>query len=132
MELKTTMCDTPVKITSYNCRGLSIHRNVQSVKNNILKIISERSDIVLLQETWLFKHDLSKLNQFLPNFYGTGVSTTNAADGIPSGHPPGGVAVLWRRELNKVVKPLNLGYDWLSGMSIINDDGNTSLTSLIH
>ena len=117
-----TMSSSNLRISSFNCRGLSIYRDITSVNNDIVRNLSGSSDIILLQETWLFKQDLGKLNDFIPEFYGYGESTIDASMGTINGHPPGGVAILWKRNLNKIVKPLNLGYDWLCGVCIKNEN----------
>ena len=67
-----TMSSSNLRISSFNCRGLSIYRDITSVNNDIVRNLSGSSDIILLQETWLFKQDLGKLNDFIPEFYGYG------------------------------------------------------------
>ena len=117
------MCSTPsLKFSCYNCRGLNIYRDINSVKNFTVKALSEFSDIICLQETWLYHQDLKQLNGFLPGYYGTGESTSDASQGPLRGHASGGVAILWKKNLSKSIKPLNLGLDWLCGISLEIDD----------
>ena len=61
----------------------------------------EVADIVLLQETWLFTHELSILSTIHPEFEGMGVSTIDSSSGIISGRPFGGVALLIRKKMRQ-------------------------------
>ena len=65
--------------------------------------------IVCLQETFYCKQDLSCLNTLHNDFQGIGTSTTDARDNLITGHPPGGVAILYRRKHAKCIT-VNLRY----------------------
>ena len=52
------------------------------------------------------------------DFQGIGASTTDARDKLITGHPPGGVAILYRRKYAKCVSPIYFNLDWIVGISI--------------
>ncbi len=54
-----------------------------------------KSDILCAQETWYSKQDLSGINCLHQSYHGYGVATRDYCDGLVTGHPPGGVAILW-------------------------------------
>ena len=84
-----------MRITSFNCKNLksSIHEVQQ---------LCSVSDIVLLQETWLAKDELTTLNNVHSDFYGRGVSSMDTSSCILRGLPYGGLAVLWRKTISEV------------------------------
>ena len=69
-------------------------------------------DILCLQETFLAKQDLGLLNSFNDNFHGAGESTTDLTMGIVRGRIPGGVAILWHKEMDSVIKVIRLQVEW--------------------
>ena len=89
-----------MRISSYNC---------QSSKRNIggIKLLCDVSDIVLLQEHWLYPFDLPSLNTLHKDFMTFGISSIDVSDGIVLGRPYGGVAVMWRKDLTSQVKPIS-------------------------
>ena len=107
------MCESGVissiRVVSFNTRGL---------KNVTIPSLFDRFDIVLLQETLQCKQDLGQLNSLSPLFQGTGVAVTDLSSGILRGRPRGGVAILWRRSLNKFVNEINFDLDWIAGISL--------------
>ena len=83
----------PLKITSWNCRGLS---NSTPYLNNL---ISNGSDIIVISEHWLWPFELHRLNEIHSDFIGHGqadASLTSSSDG----RGLGGVGIIWRRDLN--------------------------------
>lgn len=61
--------------------------------------ICNKCDILFLQETWLSAQELHILSNVHSDFYGRGVSSVDEADGILTGRPFGGLAVLWKKSL---------------------------------
>ena len=104
-------------------RGLPKDGNSLYLRPDIVALL-EKGDIVCMQDTWYSKQDLDILNNLHPNFSGTGVSTTYYQDGLVRGHPPGGVAILWRKNLDLVIKPIDLKYNWCTAIEI-NTGSNT-------
>ena len=77
-------------MVSFNCK--SIVRSVECVRK-----LCSTADIIALQETWLFPHDLDYLNTIDNQFSSTGKSAIDTSTGILRGRPYGGVAILWRK-----------------------------------
>ena len=57
--------------------------------------------IVLLQETWMFRNQLPMLSSISNEFVGYGSSSMKDEQQIHTGRPFGGIAMLWRKSLNK-------------------------------
>ena len=104
-------------------RGLPKDGSSLYLRPDIVALL-EKGDIVCMQETWYSKQDLDLIHNLHPNFSGTGVSTTDYHDGLVRGHPPGGVAILWRKKLDHVIKPLDLNCNWCTAIEI-NTGSNT-------
>ena len=88
-----------INISTYNCK--SAKRNTGGIK-----FLCDRSDIVFLQEHWLFESDLPMLNQLHDDFQSFGVSAMKTDERIVVGRPFGGVSVLWKKSLAAHVHPL--------------------------
>ena len=82
-----------MRISTYNC---------QSSKRNVggIQLLCNSSDIVFLQEHWLFPADLPSLNTIHSDFMSFGTSSMNVNEGIVLGRPYGGVAVMWKKTFN--------------------------------
>lgn len=63
----------------------------------------------------LLKQDLEGLNFLHKDLYGVGESTTDLSDGIVYGRIPGGVAILWHKKYDQLVKVVRLNFDWAIG-----------------
>ena len=57
--------------------------------------LCEQYDLIFLQETWLFKHELSILNNLHVQFEAFGCSAIDDSNGIARGRPYGGLGVLY-------------------------------------
>ena len=84
-----------LRIMSYNCYGL---------KSSLVNLyeLCEQFDIIFLQETLLFKHELPVLSNIHPEFEGMGISAIDDTSNILTGRPYGGVAILIRKLLRPV------------------------------
>ena len=108
-----------VKVVSFNCRGLSKMASKLWEKPTVSLLLQDiENDIICFQETFYSKQDLSCLNTLHSEFQGIGTSTTDARDKVISGHPPGGVAILYRIKYAKCISPLYFNLDWVIGISI--------------
>ena len=108
-----------INVVSYNCRGFP--KTVEKLweKPTIKHMLDDNSiDIMCLQETFLSKQDLSCLNVIDKDFLGVGASSTDLSDKIITGHPYGGVAILYRKKLTKCISPILFNLDWVIGISI--------------
>src|SRR5271163_2521657 len=83
-----------IKICSYNMHGYN--NGVSTVRDLCLNY-----DIILLQEHWLLKDCLYKIDNINNDFQSFSLSSMNdkAASGSLVGRLFGGVAVLWRKSL---------------------------------
>ncbi len=77
----------------------------------IVDNLLDNFDILCLQETFLVKRDMEKVNCFNINYHGTGESTADLSNGLVRGRIPGGVASLCRKSLNSVVNVMQSGVD---------------------
>lgn len=93
---KTSMLKCTTMVT-FNCK--SIKRSVEGVR-----MLCQNADIIALQETWLFPHDLTYLGTVDDEFGSTGISAMDTSTGLIAGRPHGGVALLWRRSTFSCVK----------------------------
>ncbi len=110
-----TLGCTSIRISSYNSRGLPKNARDLQLRPDLVDIFNN-CDILCLQESWYMKQDLGNLSSLYSNFLGYGVSTTDAGDHIITGHPPGGVAVMWRDSLCQFIKPLETNLNWCTGI----------------
>ena len=77
--------------------------NCYGIKTSLYQVyeLCEVADIVLLQETLLFTHELSILSTIPPEFEGMGLTAIDSSSGIISGRPFGGVAILIRNKMRQ-------------------------------
>ena len=112
-----------LQITTYNCRGLKTGQNQNDYSNRlVLEQLFTESDIICLQETWLSKQDLDKLNSINPDYHGIGESTTDTHDRMIQGRISGGVAILWNIKHESQISELRLEKDWAVGIVIQYED----------
>ena len=84
-----------LNIVSYNARGLRVgHSEADKTRRFVVDKLLETCDALCVQETFLPKQDLERLNSLHKDFYGAGESTTDLSTRIVRGRIPGGVAVL--------------------------------------
>ena len=114
MEVQQTSIN--MRIVSYNCRGLPLDLSLRPTLENLLD--DNDNDFVCLQETWLTKQDIGRLNALHNKFHGTGSATVDTGDGPIHGHPSGGVAILWKAEVDAMVTPIDLDIDWMCGIEV--------------
>lgn len=102
-----------MRVASYNCRGLRVGSSAgDRARRIVVDSLMQSCDILCLQEAFLPKQDLEKLNSFKDNFYAAGESTTDLSMGIMRGRIAGGVAILWHKKLDSVIKVIRLEVDW--------------------
>ena len=108
-----------LKVGSYNCRGFPKTPSKLVSKPTIKLLLDNESlDILCLQETFLSKQDLSCLNVIHKDFQGIGASSTDTRDKLITGHPYGGVAILYKTKFAKCISPIYFNLDWIIGISI--------------
>lgn len=78
--------------------GLRVrHTEVDKLCHLLVDKLLNTCDILCVQETFLSKQDLERLNSLLKDFYGAGESTTDCSTKLVRGRISGGVAVLWHK-----------------------------------
>ncbi|CAK1598235.1 unnamed protein product [Parnassius mnemosyne] len=88
------------RLISFNCK--SIKRSFEGVRE-----LCRSADVIALQETWLLPHELPLLSTIDSDFGATGTSAINTSDGLLTGRPYGGVALLWRKSVFQTVSVIN-------------------------
>lgn len=80
-----------LRVVSYNSRGLRLGQSAGDRAHRIVVgQLLETTDIICLQETFLAKQDLDKLNSVHSDFHGAGESTTDLSTKLVRGRIPGG------------------------------------------
>lgn len=92
-----------MKLVTFNCKNILTSKIVLDEFYDKVK-----ADVLLIQEHWLFDCYLHKLNEICDSYTGIGkaVDTNNPIlpVQIPRGY--GGTAVLWKREIDHLIKSL--------------------------
>ena len=105
-------------ISTFNCQGLKSAMNqVQNLCNN--------SQIVALQETWLYSNDLDVVKNIHKDFSGFSTSSVKDDVGIHRGRPHGGLSFMWNRSLTPYIDIVNYNDDRLLGLSFKHRDQST-------
>ena len=114
-----------IRVISYNSRGLRLgHDAADKARRFVIDNLLENTDILCVQETFLAKQDLDKLNTLHKDYHGVGESTTDLSSRILRGRIPGGVAILWNKKLDPLISVIRLEVDW--GIAIrIEHNGKT-------
>src|SRR4030088_268174 len=91
--------NTPLAICSFN-----MHRFNNGF--HYLQELTAVHDIIFIQEYWLMRDDLCKINKLNDEFilYGKSAMEDKCASGVPVGRPFGGVGVLVKKCLDSCVK----------------------------
>ncbi|CAC5407491.1 unnamed protein product [Mytilus coruscus] len=92
-----------LRILSFNCKNVkTIAPFIENMRNQV--------DIILLQEHWLFDHELNLLDELNSHFCGKGKSINSGKNTcdllIKSVRGYGGVAILWDRSIDQYVKSI--------------------------
>ena len=106
-----------LNLSTYNCRGLPKDKKKMSLRPDILSLFSN-NHIVALQETWYSKQNLNIINSLHPLFEGTGAAKIDESKDIIQGRYSGGVAIMWRKELGKQIRRLELAEEWCVAIEI--------------
>ena len=96
--------------------------NCKNVKTSVQAIdeLLEGNHFIMLQEHWLFQNQINLLGEVAQNinFVGKGVDKYNQLEPkyLPRGY--GGVAILWSKNVDHVVKPLEDGKERIQAIEI--------------
>ena len=75
-------------------------------------------DILGISEHWLFPSDIHFLNCIHPDYTSSGISNSSLHSSTGRNVRKGGVAFLWKRELNYKICPLSLESDRVIGVQV--------------
>jgi exonuclease III len=92
MEPQNKMIINTHRMISFNCKN--VVRSIECVRK-----LCCSAHIVALQETWLFPQDIPFLGSISDKFSYTGKSAVDTSEGVLTGRPHGGVALLWRKDV---------------------------------
>ncbi len=93
-----------LRITTYNSIGFG---NTKCAK---IQLMSDDTDIILIQEHWLLKSQLPKITTGIKGFTGTAIFYVDATARILQGRSSGGCALLWRKTLDTIIKPVEYSF----------------------
>lgn len=79
-------------ISTFNCKG--VNRSADCVRT-----LCKSADIIALQETWIWPHDVGFLGNLDDNFEYNGKSAIDTSVKVITGRLYGGVALLWRKSV---------------------------------
>ncbi|CAC5424698.1 unnamed protein product [Mytilus coruscus] len=105
-KVKDVCSTSTLRILDFNCKNILIC-------GPLFKELERKIDIFLLQEHWLYDCQLNILQELHNDFTGTG-KAVDSNDPIQPSHMPrgyGGVAILWKKNLDKLVTTLPIGND---------------------
>lgn len=109
-----------IRITAWNSRGL------RAAQAYLTKLCSQ-TDILVLSEHNLYESQLYRLNEINMQFASCGKSSDHLNPNL-QGYVPanGGIAILWRKSLSSMVKPLpHLGTDRICVIQLFTDNGGS-------
>ena len=113
-----------IRFVSFNCKGFK-ERNFQ-----YLNELYSKSDIMFLQETWLYSFQESDIKKVLAGSDCYTVSSMCPDDVGRTGRPFGGVALIWRQSLPIVVTPLHTQSNRLCAAILNIDNVNIIIMSI--
>lgn len=114
---------TDIRVVSYNSRGLRLGQGAgDKAQRFVSDKLMENTDILCLQETFLAKQDLDRLNSVNDDFHGAGESTTNLSTGMQRGRIPGGVAIFWHKRYDPLITVIRLDVDWAIAIKVEHND----------
>ena len=112
-----------LRLSSYNCCGLPRDRVKLSLRPDLNALFKE-ADIIALQETHYSKQNIKYLNSLHDDFVGIGASKTDESNGVTKGRYPGGVALMWRTNLCKYIKHMDLEVDWCTAIEVVMESNS--------
>lgn len=113
------------KFITYNCKN--IKRSAGCVRE-----LCKSADVVALQETWLLPQDIPFLGEIDPDFGYTGKSGMDLTAGIIRGRLYGGVALLWRRSVFRLVSVLKCNSERIVAIKAEISDKRSILIACVY
>ncbi|CAG2197359.1 unnamed protein product [Mytilus edulis] len=113
-------------LISFNCK------NIKTCGPIIHKLL-QLNDLILIQEHWLFQtqiHLLGEIHENI-NYIGKGVDINEPLLPICMPRGYGGVAILWKKEIDHMIRPIELGSERIQCVEIRESNNpNIILTSV--
>ena len=101
----------PLRITSWNCRG--VRSNIE-----IIAELCKESQILALQETLLWPHDILLTDNIHNDFISYSKSAVPVEEKIIRHRPYGGLSFLWKKSLDSCITIVNFENPRLLGMKL--------------
>ncbi len=92
-----------------------------------VKQLCDKCDVLLLQETWLLDTELQVLSNIHKEFYSKGISAMDTSNGIITGRPYGGLAILWRKTIGSTAVPCLYDDERIMGLQITGSNAKLLL-----
>ena len=112
-----------IQIATWNCRGL--HNSIPYIK----LLISKGTDILVLQEHWLWPFEMDQLESIDPNYTHTAVCDNRLSPTSTLGRGCGGCAILWKKTIPATLVS-NLESDRICGIQLPLEGNHSALTIL--
>ena len=113
-----------LNIISYNVKGFK-PRNY-----DYLEYLFNRTDILLIQESWLYEHEHDKVSNILRNSCCLGVSAMRNDEIGHIGRPFGGCLILYKRTIKLPIYPINTSSDRICAAKIDTESVKILLISI--
>lgn len=98
-----------MKVVSYNACGLRLGQQASdNARRIVIDELFDSVDILCIQEAFLSKQDLDKLNSVHEDFYGAGESTTDLSMGLIRFRIPGGMTIFWKKKYDSLISVIRL------------------------
>ena len=123
----TEASNTTLQIVSFNCKS------IKSCSATVRDLIRQ-NDFVLIQEHWLFEGQLNLIGEIDAN-------VNYAAKGVDKYDPPppiylprgyGGVAIIWKMNLDSIIKTLDDGRERIQCVEVLGKDNNNLILISIY
>ena len=113
-----------LKVTSWNCRGLS------NSLPYIGALINGGSSILVLSEHWLWPYKLEELSEINNEFEALGKADKRLTEVADGGRGCGGIGILWRKNIGATAIS-GISSDRICGIRFTIDDADGSVVSVI-
>ena len=104
-----------LKITSFNCHGIG--SSIDTIRQ-----LTDEFQIVMLQETWLYSDEFTKVSQISDTFQSFSLSSMTLDDKLLTGRPHGGLSIMWNKSLSNIVKTIQYDDTRIIGMEMQSND----------
>ncbi|CAG2203493.1 unnamed protein product [Mytilus edulis] len=123
----TEASNTTLQIVSFNCKS------IKSCSATVRDLIRQ-NDFVLIQEHWLFEGQLNLIGEIDANvnYAAKGVDKYDPLPPIylPRGY--GGVAIIWKMNLDSIIKTLDDGRERIQCVEVLGKDNNNLILISIY